>query len=158
MLQRVTNLTKRVAQVIAGARDEAYVHRHAEVDTGHLLYALLKDGQGVAVDTLKLTLQPSKFTVEQVLSDLRQRLTRIRGSSSLLAEDIPLNEHATKALECAIGGAQLASSGYVNSEHLLLGLLLAHGMAREVLNLFHVVFKDIHPKVQGFLIATASPE
>jgi ATP-dependent Clp protease ATP-binding subunit ClpA len=112
------NFTERIRRVLAVAREEAARLGHQNVDTEHILLALIKDGEGVGFVVL------TKLGVPHV--ELAQRLEAAakpnpRGAPS--GPDLPYLPGAKKVLELAMDEATSLNHTYIGTEHLLLGLV-----------------------------------
>ncbi len=113
-------LTAMSRQAITEAQNEARRRQHNEVDTWHLLYALLAQENGLVpalVEKLGLTLGPLQLAAERELD----RLPRVSGSVdvSKIYVTQAVNETLTRAEE----EANKLKDEFVSVEHLLLGLL-----------------------------------
>ena len=125
------NFTDRVRMVLKMSRDEAVRLRHEQVDTEHLLFAMIRESEGIACAVLQQALQTSDLSV------LRQRIENAvtPGRKRMPADDLPYTRAAKKVLELAMTEARELNHAYVGTEHLLLGLLReGKGIAAEVLS------------------------
>jgi ATP-dependent Clp protease ATP-binding subunit ClpB len=113
-------LTVMSRQAITDAQAEARRRQNNEVETWHLLYALLTQENGLVgalVEKLGLTTSAVQLTVEREL----ERLPRVTGSVDVSKVYITqaVNEVLTRAEE----EAQQLKDEYVSVEHLFLGLV-----------------------------------
>lgn len=111
------HFTERVRKVLAMARDEAVRLRHEYVGTEHILLALVREGDGIAMTAIEnLGVAPAALTagVEEIVK---------RGLADERRADKPFTSRAKKALELAMTEARDLGHDYVGTEHLLLGLL-----------------------------------
>jgi ATP-dependent Clp protease ATP-binding subunit ClpA len=112
------NFTERVRHVLAMARDEAVRLGHEFVGPEHILLALLREGEGVAVVALSdLGVSPG---------DLAGRVNSLIEPPSRHAAtgpDLPYTSRGKKTLELAMTEAREMHHTYVGTEHLFLGLL-----------------------------------
>ncbi|MBQ7220921.1 MAG: ATP-dependent Clp protease ATP-binding subunit [Synergistaceae bacterium] len=119
MWQFYTERGKRVIQI---ARNEALNLGHTAVDPEHLLLGVLQEGSGVASQALaELGVDP-----ENLASHVRDLLG---GSQDILAKptDLPMSQRTTHALDLAVSEARKMGDNYVDTEHILLGVLADDG-------------------------------
>lgn len=109
--------TDRGRKIIILAREEAERHQNDYLGTEHLVLAILREGDGVALAVVKkMGLSP-----EQVRLEIERNLPS--GSSTMTFGEIPFTPRVKKVIEYAIEEAKLLGHNYIGSEHLLLGLL-----------------------------------
>jgi ATP-dependent Clp protease ATP-binding subunit ClpC len=129
--------TERAGQVVVLAQDEARALRHNYIGTEHLLLGLLREEQGLAARVL----ESFDVTVEEV----RAQVARIVGQGYEPATQmIPFTPRAKKILELAGQQATQMRHPYVETEHVLLGLLReGGGVATRILEDFAVSLDTI---------------
>ncbi len=120
--------TDRGRKIIILAREEAERHQNDYLGTEHLVLAILREGDGVALAMLKkMGLSP-----EHVRLEIERNLPG--GSSTMTFGEIPFTPRVKKVIEFAIEEARLLGHNYIGSEHLLLGLLREEdGMGGKIL-------------------------
>jgi ATP-dependent Clp protease ATP-binding subunit ClpC len=123
------NYADRVGKVLALAREEAIRLQHDYVGTEHLLLGLIREGEGVAAAVL------TNLSVD--LDQVQERIEESvrRGKATIALGELPYTSRAVSVLD--VMGAEATERGhrYVDTEHLLLGLLREErGIAAEVLN------------------------
>ncbi|MBQ7220508.1 MAG: ATP-dependent Clp protease ATP-binding subunit, partial [Synergistaceae bacterium] len=119
MWQFYTERGKRAIQI---ARSEAINLGHTTVEPEHLLLGVLQEGNGIACQALsELGVDP-----ENLAAHIRDILG---GSQDILAKptDLPLSQRMTRALDVAMSEARKMGDNYVDTEHLLLGILSDEG-------------------------------
>ena len=102
--------------VLSLAREEALSFNHQYIGTEHLLLGLLREQEGLAalaLTTLGVALNPVRAAVEEIIG---------RGDQPV-QEDIDYVPRARKVLSLALDEAARQSSGYVRTEHILLGMV-----------------------------------
>ena len=102
--------------VLSLAREEALSFNHQYIGTEHLLAGLLREQEGVAalaLAKLGVTLNPVRAAIEEIIG---------RGDQPV-EEEIDYVPRARKVLSLALGEAERQSSGYVRTEHILLGMV-----------------------------------
>ena len=110
--------TERGKRVIQLAHQEAMSMGHSMVEPEHLLIGLLQEGGGVACQALvELGIDP-----ENLAAHIRDLIGK---SSAILAKpvDLPLSPRMKRALDLAMVEARKMGVNYVDTEHLLLGIL-----------------------------------
>ena len=115
MWQFYTDRGKRVIQL---AHQEALSMGHSMVEPEHLLLGVLQEGGGVACQALsELGVDPENFAAH--IRDLIGR------SQDILAKpvDLPLSPRMNRALDLAMAEARKMGVNYVDTEHILLGIL-----------------------------------
>lgn len=109
--------TASARQVIVLAQDEARAFRHPQITSEHLLIGLLRESQGVAAHIL----ESFGLSVEQVRSWID--LTVGQGDGATTGQ-IPFSADAHLVMrEGLTAVTSVIGSRYIDTEHLLLGLL-----------------------------------
>ncbi|MCK4245182.1 MAG: ATP-dependent Clp protease ATP-binding subunit [Candidatus Omnitrophica bacterium] len=125
MFERFTNRVKKVLDL---AKEQAVRLGHSQIQTEHLLLALVREGQGVAAAALEMM----GLDLEQIKLEV-EKLIRV-GAPLLVIGDIALSAQSKKALELAVEEARALGHNYIGTEHLLLGLVRErNGIAAQVL-------------------------
>ena len=109
--------TDRGRKIIILAREEAERHQNDYLGTEHLVLALLREGDGVALSVIK----KMGLSVEQIRLEVERNLPS--GSNTMTFGEIPFTPRVKKVIEYAVEEAKLLGHNYIGSEHLLLGLL-----------------------------------
>jgi len=109
--------TERSKRVIQAAHREALRLGHAFIGTEHLLIGLITEESSGAATAL----QEAGLAAD----DIAQKVLELRPPASPYpqAVDLPLSERARDVLNSAVRVARELHSGYVGTEHLLLGVL-----------------------------------
>ena len=118
----MVNLTPRAQQVLILAKQEAERFGHQFVGTEHVLSALLKIQQCIAVSVLC----SMNIDIKQVRSKLEQQLANIKASEPKADKNpstVELTPRVQKVLLLAAKEANVLQHPYVGTEHILLGLL-----------------------------------
>lgn len=138
--------TDRARKVMGFAKAEARRLNHPNIDTEHLLLALVQDGNGVAASVLKL------MNVD--LARVRVHVEEIaKGSSTTVTPGTLLfAPQAKKVLECSVEEASLLGHHYMGTEHLLLGLIKEHeGIAARALRDLGLKLDEVRNEILLFL-------
>ena len=121
--------TDRARRVVVLAQHEARLLDHNYIGTEHILLGLLREGHGLAAKALT-TMGVSLDAMRQAIEDIIDRGTQPISESV----HIPFTPGAKKVLELSLREALQLSSGYIGTEHILLGLLReGDGVAAQVL-------------------------
>src|SRR5438046_3276604 len=108
--------TERARQVVVLAQDEARALKHNYIGTEHLLLGLLREEEGLAARVL----ESLDITVEEV----RAQVARIVGQGDeVTTGQIPFTPRAKKVLDLALREALSLGHDYIETEHILLGLV-----------------------------------
>ena len=110
--------TERAKRVIQLAHQEATNMGHAMVEPEHLLIGLLNEGGGVACQALtELGVDP-----ENLADHIRDLVGK---SQDIIAKpvDLPMSQRMKRALDLAMVEARKMGVNYVDTEHMLLGIL-----------------------------------
>jgi ATP-dependent Clp protease ATP-binding subunit ClpC len=119
----------RAKRVMILARDEAELHHHDYIGPEHILLGILDDGDGIAITIL----QQSGLSIGQLRIEIERYLPH--SLEALIVNDIPHTPRSKKVLGYAHEEAELLGLDFVETEHLLLGLLKENeNIAAKVLN------------------------
>ena len=110
--------TERVRKLLYIARQEAASNGNDNVSAEHILLALIKEGNGVAV----MVLTNLGVNLEKISRSL-QKLISEGEVGGLASGEIPLGQDARHVVSLAIDEAKKLDHKHVGTEHLLLGLL-----------------------------------
>jgi ATP-dependent Clp protease ATP-binding subunit ClpC len=136
--------TERARLVVVLAQEEARVLGHNYIGTEHLLLGLLRDEEGLAARVL----ESLDLTAPEVRAQVRRT---VRGGEPI-AGMIPFTPRAKRALEFSLREALALGHNYINTEHILLGLVREiDGVARRILLDFDVDEARIHAAVMSAL-------
>ena len=148
----MNNFTPRAQQVLALARKEADRFHHNYVGTEHILLGLIKLGQGVAVSVL----QKMELDLETVRSAVEKQVGT--GQETKAQSSIPYTPRVKKVLALAGKEAKTLNHSYVDTEHILLGLLReGEGVAARVLKSLDIdiertrneILRELDPQFSG---------
>jgi ATP-dependent Clp protease ATP-binding subunit ClpB len=138
----MNRLTQKSQQALQEAQAIAVRSAHTEVDTEHLLLALLLDEDGLAPRLLALT----GADVDRMRDELEAQLARrpkVTGPG-VTPGQVVITQRVSRALDAAEREARRLKDEYVSVEHLLLGIveegaqagrfdLASHGVTRDAL-------------------------
>jgi len=108
--------TERARQVVVYAQDEARRLGHNYIGTEHELLGLIRVEEGLAARVL----ESLGLTVDDVRADVIRIVGRGEGMST---GQIPFTPRAKKVLELSLREALSLGHDYIETEHILLGLL-----------------------------------
>lgn len=126
---RPDKLTVKCQQALANAQGIASEAGSPDLDTLHVLKALLDDSDGIAAPVLK-KMSVDMGTLGDMLNAELQRLPKVSGG-----RQPNLSLPTSTALDAADKYAQELGDEYVSTEHVLVGLLSAPGRAKDILAL-----------------------
>ncbi|HLG43930.1 MAG TPA: ATP-dependent Clp protease ATP-binding subunit [Nitrospirales bacterium] len=114
MFERFTDKGRKI---IVLAREEAERHQNDYLGTEHLVLAILRESDGIALMILK----KMGLSSEQVRLEIERNLPG--GGTTLTFGEIPFSPRVKKVIEYAVEEARLLGHNHIGGEHLLLGLL-----------------------------------
>mgnify|MGYP001578629746 CR=1 FL=1 len=125
MYEKFSDKARKVMQF---ASQEAKRFNHEYVGTEHILLGIVKEGCGLAAETLRrldVDIRKIRLEVEKAVQS---------GPYVVAMEKLPFTPRSKRVIEYAMEEARTRNSGYVGTEHLLLGLLIEqHGVAAKIL-------------------------
>ena len=132
--------SNRVRDVITFSREEALRLGHDFIGTEHLLLGMIREGEGTAVSMLRQLGVP--------LEDLREEIEQAtRGAASnnvLNLSSIPLTRQSERVLKGTYLEAKKCKSFLIDTEHLLLSILLdPENLGTQILDRFDVGYSVI---------------
>ena len=149
--------TERARRVVVLAHEEARMLNHDYIGTEHLLLGLIHEdeiheGEGVAAKALE-SLGISLAAVRQQVEEIIDHPHRARPGHK------PFDPRAKMALELALRESQDLDDGFIDTEHLLLGLIREHnGIAAQVLVEFGADLDRARQQVIQLAPRRAGPE
>ena len=119
--------TERSRHVVVLAQAEARLLRHNYIGTEHLLLGLVGEEEGLAGRVL----DAFDVTVDEVRAQVARRVGR---GDEVTTGEIPFTPRAKKALELALREALSLGHEYIDTQHILLGLVRENeGVAAHIL-------------------------
>ena len=112
MFKGLTQRAQKVLTILA--QEEAKRFHSEQLLPEHMILALLKDGEGVAVKAL----QRVKINVAEMLMEMERILPK--GKGGLILGDVPPSKRGKKILEDSAEEARSMGHEYIGTEHLLL--------------------------------------
>ncbi len=133
--------TERAQQVLVLAQEEAKRLNHNFIGTEHLLLGLVREGSGIAAQSLQ--------NMEVDLNRVRQEVERITPQGEkVVQQGISYTPRAKRVVELAIEESQNLGHNYVGTEHLMLGLVReGEGIAAQVLSNLGIDLKGARKEV-----------
>ena len=114
MFERFTDKGRKI---IILAREEAERHQNDYLGTEHLVLAILRESDGIALMIIK----KMGLSSEQIRLEIERNLPG--GGTTMTFGEIPFSPRVKKVIEYAVEEARLLGHNHIGSEHLLLGLL-----------------------------------
>jgi len=153
---RFDKLTIKGQEALSEAQTLATSRGHSQIQTAHLLRALLAQPEGSTVPVLQklgVRLDPLMQDVEQFL----ERQPKVHGGNQA-----QINATLSNALDAAFSEADAMKDEYVSTEHLLLGLAASQDEGGELLRRHGVSRETILQALQsirgGARVTDADPE
>ena len=112
MIYKFTNRAKKVIEI---ANDISIELGHNYIGTEHILYGLVKEGEGIASKVL----QNKGVTSEKILKEIKEML----GCGKEIKESLGFTPRSKRVLENAFFEAKRIGYNYIGTEHLLLALM-----------------------------------
>ena len=122
---QLDKLTIKSQEALAEAQRVAHGYAHQAVDCEHLLLALMRQSESLVPELLEKIGVPAVKMQPEVEKELNRR-HKVQGTSSA---DLYLSQELKKALDAAQSEAGKLKDEYISTEHLLLGILDAGGLA-----------------------------
>jgi len=137
--------SKHAIKVILQAQSLAKTMGHACVGTEHILLSLLLEGDGVAAQALKEA--GVKF------GGASNQVGKIRGRGEpVVARQIPYDARTHRVLELSWDEARIFGSSFVDTEHLLLGIIREDaGVAIQVLRNLNVDTEKLRSSIMNLI-------
>ena len=146
--------SQRVKEVIQYSREEAIRLGHDYIGCEHLLLGIIREGEGKAIQTIKL-LDIDALRLKKSIEDA----IRTTATKTTNLGNIPLTKQAEKALKITYLEAKIFKTDLIGTEHLLLSILRDEdNVASKILNQYGVnydVFKSAleegvdNPQIRG---------
>ncbi len=120
----VYKFTKRAEKAIELANQIAMEFGHSYIGTEHLLYGLVKEGEGVASKVL----ENQGITDEKVIEEIAQLVGKNDAINDLVGmftggQTIGFTPRSKRVFENAFREAKRTGSDYIGTEHLLIGIM-----------------------------------
>ena len=112
MIYKFTNRAKKVIEI---ANDISIELGHNYIGTEHILYGLVKEGEGIASKVL----QNKGVTSEKILKEIKEML----GYGKEIKQSLGFTPRSKRVLENAFLEAKRIGYNYIGTEHLLLALM-----------------------------------
>jgi ATP-dependent Clp protease ATP-binding subunit ClpC len=139
-----SRFTERAQKVLIFSQEEAQQLKHEAVGTEHILLGLIREGEGVSARVLN--------NLGVSLEKVREEVNRLIGPGQSVTEEIGLTPRAKRVLELSVDEARQQGSGYVGTEHLLLGLIReGEGIAARVLNSLGANLQQVRTEILSLL-------
>jgi len=127
-LMDMEKLTERARGFVQAAQTIALREQNQQLDTQHLLKALLDDREGLAAELLRSAGADPRKAADEADAAVRA-LPKVQGGNDRMY----MSSSLARALDAAEQAATKAGDSYVTAERLLFGLAIAEGKANEIL-------------------------
>ncbi len=146
------NFSQRVRDIMAYSREEAERLQNNYIGPEHLMLAILRDGEGLAIQVLQDFDVDLKVLKNKIDEKYRQIQEPFEGTNELV-----INKNTEKALKMSILEARLTKSAETDSEHILLALLKDHNSSvNDILSQFKIDYSSAFLYIKSILDARNS--
>ncbi len=139
---RFDKLTVKAQEAIAEAQSSAQSLGNPEIDSLHVLFALLSESEGIVIPILKKI----GVNTSQLHGLVESEISRLPKTSG--GRQPGINPALQKVLEAAAGIADGMKDEFVSTEHLLLGITKSDCKAKDLLKINGVDEKDLLQALQ----------
>ncbi|HYD72594.1 MAG TPA: Clp protease N-terminal domain-containing protein, partial [Candidatus Binatia bacterium] len=136
-------LTERARGFVQAAQTIALREQNQQLDTQHLLKALLDDREGLAAELLRTAGADPRRAADEADAAVRA-LPKVQGGNDRMY----MSSSLARALDTADQAATKAGDSYVTAERLLFGLAIAEGKANEILKKAGVTPQKLEQAIQ----------
>lgn len=129
-------------QAMQASQAAAFEYKHSQVDTIHLLYALLQQDQSVVLTVLK----KMEIPFEQLIADVEANLKRMPKSQMkqpTMAGQVFITPQMNYAMVSAEKEAKKLGDEFISTEHLFLSLLQVDSLAAEILTSYGIDYNAV---------------
>ena len=112
--------TERARELVQKAQDILVRYQHTQLDTEHLLLAMLEQNEGLAVQVLQ-KLNVDTYTLSHSVEEALARAPKVQYADS--GAQIYITPRIKRVFDLAKEEAQRLQDSYIGVEHLLLGLI-----------------------------------
>lgn len=139
----------KVKEVISYSREEALRLNHDYIGIEHLLLGLIREGEGLAMKTLRnLDIDPMMMR-KKIEDGIRDKVAK----GTFNPNNLPLTKQAEKVLKITVLEAKVMKSDVIGTEHLMLSILKSKdNLVTQLLSQYDVdyeVFKSELDAIQG---------
>lgn len=137
--------TDRARRVILYSREAAEKLLQISIDTEHILMGLLREKTGVAAEIFNKRGLDSNVLINDI------KKMSVQGRNLMIKGSLPFSPMGKAVLEAAVEEARLLESKFINTEHILLGLLRERrGKAYMLLNKLGFELVPTREEVRSF--------
>ncbi len=147
------NFSNRVNEIIRLSREEAIRLAHDHIGVEHILLAVIRKGDGMAIKMLN--------NLGTDISNLKKMLeeSMLASGSNFVFGNIPFTKQAEKTLKISILEAKLYKSSIIGSEHLLLAIARdEETLASQLLRMLGASYDGLQKELNDILSGTVADE
>ena len=133
------HMTEDARRVLNRAREEAQHFHHTYIEAAHLLLGLISEEQGMAAQVL----QSQGVKLAEVRTFVVGSFGPRGHDDQQVPSELPLTPRAERALALAADEAQRMKGPLIGTEHLLLGLIRAGGLAADLLESLEISLEQL---------------
>jgi len=134
MMMSFDHFTERAQQAAAHAYEIMQRYRHTQLDTEHILLALLEQPEGVVLQILA-RIKADAEAIRSRLADVLGASPKTQSAGSTRPMQVYITPRVKRLLDRATEESQLLDDEYVSTEHMLLAIVgIRDGPAARILN------------------------
>ncbi|HCC30369.1 MAG TPA: Clp protease ClpC [Marinilabiliales bacterium] len=140
-----SKFSQQMKDIMAYSKEEAIRLHNNHIGTEHLFLGMLRDGEGIAIETL-ISLGIDLYDVKKAL----ETKIRLKGETEIKdVENIPLLKSTENALKVVYLEARALKNEAVNTGHLLLAILRDDtSLATMTLNEYEITYDNVKTMIQ----------
>lgn len=140
-----SKFSQQMKDIMAYSKEEAIRLHNSQIGTEHIFLGILRDGEGIAVETL-ISLGIDLFDIKKAI----ETKIRLKGESQIKdIENIPLLKSAENVLKVVYLEARALKNDVINTGHLLLAILRDEtSLATITLNEFEITYENVKNMIQ----------
>ena len=132
--------SQNISEVLNYSKEEAMRLHCSHVGSEHLLLGILREGHSKAIQMLRLL----NIDLAKTKKDTEEAISQAAGVQETNAEDVILDEKATKIMRLCLLEARLLKCEVADTEHILLAILKEkENIACKILALQHIQYNDV---------------
>jgi ATP-dependent Clp protease ATP-binding subunit ClpB len=136
----ISKFTTNSQQALQEAQAIAFENKHIQVDTIHLLFALLNQKDSMVITILKKL----EISVDELYNVIQQTLTRLqKGQMSAAPGQVFITPAMNYLLMAAEKESKNLGDEFISTEHLFLSLLQVESMAQDILGSYKIDYRDV---------------
>lgn len=133
-------LTTKSQEAVASAQEIVSDYRQQQIDTLHLLLALIKQENGIVLSIINKLKVQVNFLETEIETEI-EKIAKVE--TSQITKDIYLTKYLGQVFENSEKEAHKLKDDFISTEHLLLAMSETKGIAKDILNNFKINNENI---------------